>query len=149
MNFTRDNLPKSFQPYQKLIVCSNSLIGGGHIVEVANTLPLIIGKGDKPQIWIQAINNPKTREFVSIVESSISKFPGVQVKEELGELVVSIQGKQVLRVRQISESEASVDAMDLRPIGLNLFGNAQGMNVGGGSFSGNSMSGGGVLLGLG
>jgi hypothetical protein len=149
MNYTRDNLPKSFQPYHKLTVCSNSLIGGGHIVEVSGTLPLIIGKGDKPQIWLQALNNPETKEFILVVENSISKFPSVQVKEIQGFLVVSIQGNEVLRIREVSENEASVDAMDLRPIGLNLYGDVDGMKVGNGSFSRNAMSGGGVLLGLG
>lgn len=149
MTYTRDSLPKSYQPYQKLTVCSNSLVGGGHIVEVSKVLPLIIGKGEKPQIWLQAINNPETKEFILVVENSISKFPSVQVKEINGALVVSIQGKEALRVREISENEASIDVLDLRPIGLNLYGDAHSMNVGGGSFSGNSMSGGGVLLGLG
>lgn len=149
MTYTRNNLPNSFQPYQKLTICSNSLIGGGFIVEVAEALPLIIGKGEKPQVWLQAISNPEKKEFVSIVESSVSKFPGVEVKEVDGALLITIQGKSILRVRAISEENATVDIMDLRPIGLNLFGDENSMNVGGGTFSGNSMSGGGVLLGLG
>lgn len=149
MSYTRDNLPKSFQPYQKLTVCSNSLIGGGHIVEISGTLPVIIGKGEKPQVWLQAINNPETKEFVLIVENSISKFPSVQINEVNGSLVISVQGKKVLSVRETSGDEAIVDALDLRPIGLNLYGDSKSMNVGGGTFSGNAMSGGGVLLGLG
>jgi hypothetical protein len=148
MSYARDNLPKSFQPYQKLTVCSNSLIGGSHIVEISGTLPLIIGKGEKPQVWLQAISNPETKEFVLIVENSISKFPTVQVNEVNGALVISVQGKKVLSVRETSGDEAIVDVLDLRPIGLNLYGDSKGMNGGGGSFSGNAMSGGGVLLGF-
>jgi len=52
-------------------------------------------------------------------------------------------------VHETTEGEAIIDSIDLRPIGLNLYGDSKNMNVGGGSFSGNSMSGGGVLLGFG
>lgn len=149
MTYTRNNLPSSYQPYEKLTICSNSLIGGGHLVELAGALPLIIGYGEKPQVWLQAISNPEKMEFVSIVENSVSKFPAVEVKEIDGSIIITIQGKQVLKVRNVSNSEAIVENMDLRPIGLNLYGDANNMNMPNGSFSGNSMSGGGVLLGLG
>jgi hypothetical protein len=149
MTYTRNNLPSSYQPYEKLTICSNSLIGGGHLVELAGALPLIIGYGEKPQVWLQAFSNPEKMEFVSVVENSVSKFPAVEVKEIDGSIIITIQGKQVLKVRNISNSEAVVENMDLRPIGLNLYGDANNMNMPNGSFSGNSMSGGGVLLGLG
>jgi hypothetical protein len=149
MTYTRNNLPSSYQPYEKLTICSNSLIGGGHLVELAGELPLIIGYGEKPQVWLQAISNPEKMEFVSVVENSVSKFPAVEVKEIDGSIIITIQGKQVLKVRNVSNSEAVVENMDLRPIGLILYGDANNMNMPNGSFSGNSMSGGGVLLGLG
>lgn len=149
MTYTRNNLPSSYQPYEKLTICSNSLIGGGHLVELSGALPLIIGYGEKPQVWLQAFSNPEKMEFVSVVENSVSKFPAVEVKEIDGSIIITIQGEQVLKVRNISNSEAVVENMDLRPIGLNLYGDANNLNMPNGSFSGNSMSGGGVLLGLG
>ncbi|RBO82381.1 hypothetical protein [Marinomonas aquiplantarum] len=149
MTYTRNNLPSSYQPYEKLTICSNSLIGGGHLVELAGALPLIIGYGEKPQVWLQAFSNPEKMEFVSVVENSVSKFPAVEVKEIEGSIIITIQGKQVLKVRNVSNREAVVENMDLRPIGLNLYGDANNMNMPNGSFSGNSMSGGGVLLGFG
>jgi hypothetical protein len=149
MTFTRTAPPTSFRPYQTLVVCSNSLIGGGHIVSVGDVLPLIIGAGDKPQIWLQAISDPKSNGFISVVENSVSTHPAVEVREVGGAIVVSVQGTVVVRVRQVAPDRAEVDSMDLRPIGLNLYGNSSSMNVAGGSFSGNSMSGGGVLIGLG
>ena len=88
-------------------------------------------------------------QFVSIVENSVSKFPAVEVKEINGFLIITIQGKQILKVRNLSNDEAVVENMDLRPIGLNLYGDTHSMSLPNGTFSGNSMSGGGVLLGLG
>tara|TARA_R110001583_G_scaffold191690_1_gene357329 strand:- start:850 stop:1302 length:453 start_codon:yes stop_codon:yes gene_type:complete len=149
VNFTRSNLPKSYQPYENLTICSNKLIGGGHVVAVGDVLPLIIGKGEKPQIWLQALSKPNTKEFISIVENSVSKHPAVEVLEVSGVVIVSIQGTKILSVKSVSEDSAVVESMDLRPIGFNLHGNSSSMSVGGSTFSGNSMGGGGVLIGFG
>lgn len=146
---TRENLPTSYKPYETLVICSNSMLGGGHIVSVGDVLPLVIGKGEKPQIWLQAISNPETKEFVSIIEASVSKHPAVEILEKDGSIEVTIQDSKILLVRAESENKAVVSHLDLRPIGLNLVGNASSLSVGGSTFSGNSMSGGGVLIGFG
>lgn len=146
---TRENLPTSYKPYETLVICSNSMLGGGHIVSVGDVLPLVIGKGEKPQIWLQAINNPETKEFVSIIEASVSKHPAVEILEKDGSIEVTIEDNKILVVRAESENKAVVSHLDLRPIGLNLVGNASSLSVGGSTFSGNSMSGGGVLIGFG
>lgn len=146
---TRENLPSSYSPYEKLVICSNSMLGGGHIVAVGDVLPLVIGKGEKPQIWLQAINNPETKEFVSIIEASVSKHPAVEILETDGSIEVTIQDNKILVVRAESENKAVVSHLDLRPIGLNLVGNASSLSVGGSTLSGNSMAGGGVLIGFG
>ncbi len=146
---TRENLPTSYKPYETLVICSNSMLGGGHIVSVGDVLPLIIGKGEKPQIWLQAISNPETKEFISIIEASVSKHPAVEILEKDGSIEVTIQDSKILVVRAESENKAVVSHLDLRPIGLNLVGNASSLSVGGSTFSGNSMSGGGILIGFG
>jgi hypothetical protein len=146
---TRNNLPENYQPYESLTICSNTLLGGGHVVAVGEVLPIVIGKGTKPQIWLQAMSAPNSKEFVSIIESSVSKHPAVEVIEEEGAIVVTIQGSKVLVVKADSEKSATVSQLDLRPIGLNLFGNKSSLTAGGSHLSGNTMAGGAVLIGFG
>ena len=146
---TRNNLPSSYIPYSTLVICSNTMLGGGHIVAVGEVLPLVIGKGEKPQIWLQAISNPKNNEFVSIIEASVSKHPAVEILEQNGSIEVTIQNNKILIVRAESQDKAVVSQLDLRPIGLNLVGTTASLSVGGTTLSGNSMSGGGVLIGFG
>jgi len=95
------------------------------------------------------MTNPEQKEFVSIIESSVSKHAAVEVIEENGAIVVTIQGSKVLVVSSSSENSAIVSQLDLRPIGLNLFGNESSLTVGGSTFSHNTMAGGGVLIGFG
>ena len=146
---TLDNLPKKFQPYQNLKICSNTLIGGGYLASIGEILPLVIGKGKSPLIWLQALNEIENKKFILIVEESVSKYPNVILTESLGVLSISVQGKQILSIKTINEDSAEVEFLDLRPIGLNLYGNKDTLNIGNSEFSGNSMSGGGILIGLG
>lgn len=145
---TKNSLPKSYVPYASLIVCSNSLLGGGHIVSIGDVLPIVIGRGEKPMIWLQALTKPESKEFVPIVEGSISKHPAVKIYEENDVLKVSVSGTTVLSVRATAENSADVDELDLRPLGFNLHGDSSTLMVGTSKFSGNSMSGGGILIGF-
>jgi len=145
---TRDNLPKNYIPLNKLTVCSNTITGGGNLVAVGDVLPLLIGKGDKPKIWLQALSDTKNNKFVVIVEESISKHPAVKVYEDSGYLNVMISGELILSVKMLDEESVVVEKLDFRPIGLNMHGNSSSLTVGGGLFSGNSMSGGGTLIGF-
>lgn len=146
---SRNSLPTNYQPYDKLTICSNTLLGGGHVIAVGEILPIVIGKGTKPQIWLQAMSAPNSKEFVSIIESSVSKHPAVEVIEMDGSIIINIQGIKVLVVKANSDNSALVSQLDLRPIGLNVYGNQSSLTAGGSTFSGNTMSGGAVLIGFG
>ncbi|MBD2858743.1 hypothetical protein IB286_06930 [Spongiibacter sp. KMU-158] len=147
---TLEKLPDDYVPYETLTICSNKMIGGGHIVSVGGSLPVVIGKGGKPQIWLQALVNPETNEFLPIVEASISTHPAVKVLEKDKLIIVEIQKQKVLSVKTLSKDSAEVTQLDLRPIGLNLIGDTSKLTAGSSTFSRNTMSGGGsVLIGFG
>lgn len=146
---TTRNLPKSYTPYNTLVVCSNTLTGGGHFVAVGDILPVVVGKGDKPKIWLQALTDPKTKEFMTLVEASISKHPAVRVYEDDDTLKITVSGTLVLSIKATGEDSAEIDTLDMRSLGLNLYGTKNELMVGSNTFSGNSMSGGGTLIGFG
>jgi hypothetical protein len=62
---------------------------------------------------------------------------------------VIIANTVVLSVKAIDENSAEIDNLDMRPLGLNLFGTKSELRVGSNTFSGSSMSGGGTLIGFG
>lgn len=146
---TRESLPKSYSPYETLVVCSNTLSGGGHILAIGKVLPVLVGKGEKPQVWLQALSNPDKNEFITIVEASISKHQAVKVFEGNGAINIHAGGTNVLSVRVSSEDSAEIFLLDLRPLGINLHGNNSELKVGNSTFSGNSFAGGGTMIGFG
>ena len=146
---TRENLPATYRPYQQLTLCSNHLIGGGHLIQTGNSLPLLIGMGPTPQVWLQAPIEPSGKAFAPLVAASVSTHPAVSVSTESGALVIYAGGTLVLRVRQVSPQHAEVDELDLRPIGFNIYGNKTSLNAGGMHMSGNTVAGGGTFLAFG
>lgn len=136
-----NELPKGHVPYGLLNFCSNKLRGGVSVLSDQGVLPLVIGKGPKPQIWIQAIEGGEgSRKYVLLVDASISRSPLVRVEEVGSEIVVSINGETILRIEQTGDDEAVVSEIDLRAIGFNVRGNLSELKVGSSTFSNNTIS---------
>lgn len=148
--YSIENLPDGYVALNKLNICSNVLIGGGFAFSLGAILPLIIGKGPVPMIWMQAYDF-KNKKSKILVDGNISKHPEVLVtKPEDGVVEISIiKGVRMLRVKNTGADSSVVSFMDLRPVGLNITGNQNELNVGNSSFSKNTIEGTNVFFGLG
>jgi hypothetical protein len=146
---TTENLPASYKPYQSINFCSNNIIGGGHIFAMGKVLPLLIGVGAKPRIWLQAVSTPGRQEFITVVNDSKSTHPAVSIRTEGKKVIVSVQGRTVLSAESTGEQSVTISELDFRPIGLNVFGNSSSLSLGGMQMSHNTFSGVGVAFGLG
>lgn len=143
---TKTNLPSNYVPYQKLIFCSNVLEGGGNLIEVSGKIPILIGKGKPPLVWLSV---KQKKKFTMAVEASKSNFSGVTAKNIFGGTVVMFKGVVLLSAREITDEEAEVTEVDLRPLGLNIYGDKSGLHVGSTQFSGNHFIGAGTMVGIG
>lgn len=146
---TTANLPTGYKPYQSLRFCSNTISGGGQIFAMGKVLPLLIGVGRSPRIWLQAVAAPGSKEFVTIVADSKAIHPAAEVEVKGNKIVIFVQGKTVLRVEAKDDKSAVVSEVDFRPLGLNVFGNSTRLNLGGMQLSQNTFAGVGVAFGLG
>lgn len=146
---TTENLPTNYQPYQSLSFCSNSIIGGGHIFAMGKVIPLLIGVGPHPRVWLQAVAAPGSKDFVTIVSDSKSTHPAVHVMVEGNTVIVSVGGRTVLTAEARDTQSAVVSEVDFRPLGLNVFGSSTGLSLGGMQLSNNTFSGVGIAFGLG
>lgn len=146
---TTDKLPQRYKPYQRINFCSNIIIGGGHIFALGKVLPLVIGVGKKPRIWLQAVSTPGSKNFVTVVNDSKSMHPAVHISIEGRKVIVSVQGRTVLNAEATGEKSVTISELDFRPIGLNAFGDSSSLSLGGMQLSHNTFSGVGVAFSLG
>jgi len=146
---TLNNKPKSYVPFDNLTICSNTLTGGSNLVAVGDFLPLLIGQGEVPQVWLLALADANRNLFVPVVEANISKHHAVKVFEEDGCINVVVGDDNVLKVKKKTNEHAVVTEIDLRPIGLNIHGTEEKLWAGNGSFKNSGFGGGGTFIGFG
>jgi len=146
---TKDNMPKSYKPFNELILCSNKIIGGSNIVSMGEVIPIILGQGDKPMIWLQAVADLKGKTFTTVVEGSISMHPAIKVLQVEDALEVSIGNITILKIKSSEKGSASVEKLDLRPLGINMFGDNTKLQAGGMTLTGNTFQGVGTAIALG
>ncbi|KQE85283.1 hypothetical protein [Acinetobacter lactucae] len=149
--FTFKNLPDNYLPLEKLTICSNKIVGGGFPFSLGEGLPIIIGGGNNPNVWIQALTNSHVKNLTLIVDENISKAKEISVvKPTNGVIEVYYKSTiKILRVKSNGERSATISHLDLRPIGLNITGTPLKLNIGGSSFSNNTVKGTNVFVGLG
>lgn len=145
INYTTN--PVGYIPYEKITICSNTLIGGGNLISVGDIKPLFIGKGETPKIWLRAVSNLKNKEFVEIVTASEQNFPSVKVINRNNEIRILAENTVVLRAIYNSDS-IEILKLDLRPLGLNVFGDKNGLITPQMTLTNNTFEGAGALLGI-
>lgn len=146
---TRSNLPEGFQPYDKLTLCSNILAGGGHLLEAQGALPIVIGKGPLPLVWLQAPTDTQGKEFILLVAASVASHPAISVSQSASGVSVFAGGAPILNVYAPNNTEAVVDKLDLRPLGYNIHGDSRGLVAGGMKLARNTAAGSQVLISFG
>ena len=149
--FTLKDLPENYKSLDSLTICSNKVIGGGFPFSLGEGLPLIVGAGKDPMVWIQAVDDPKSKALILVVDENISTVKEISVtKPEQGVIEIYFKGTtRILRVKQLGEKTAVISSLDLRPLGLNIVGNQDGLSIGSSSFSRNTFQGASVFIGLG
>tara|TARA_R110002072_G_scaffold301624_1_gene481780 strand:- start:2091 stop:2531 length:441 start_codon:yes stop_codon:yes gene_type:complete len=145
--YTKTRKPKGYFPYEKLIICSNTLLGGGLAFEVSGQIPLWIGKGEKPKVWLSSISF--TGKSLPLVEKSKPAVANISSFEEDGATGFAINGEVILRIENYSKDKCEVTKMNLFPIGLPVKGDKFGLEIGGSTFSRNTFNGAAVMFGLG
>lgn len=140
-------LPANYVPLEILDICSNKIMGGGHLLGINNYPPLLIGSGPTPIIWLNA-RTPKGDWVPLIVENlSYHKLIIVETNLKGKKTIIKVNDTILLSSKMSYEDECIVDKLDFRPIGFNLFGNTEKLNIGGSQFIKNTFQGMNFMVG--
>lgn len=143
-------LPAQYVGFDELNFCSN-LFRNVVIPLGINGQPLVlIGKGAPPQVWLAAPSQPNASTWVYVVKESRASNPGIAVNWSAAtqQLSVDVAQTSVLTVRIESAERATVVALNLRPLGLDVVGSPSGIMIGTNQFAHNSVIGSRVGLNL-
>jgi hypothetical protein len=126
-------VPEGYQPFRELELCSNTLqnVLVPIAVDRAPVFLVGLGQGPLPRVWLAARTDPSGWMFV--VQANRPSSTSIRViSDAIGSSVkVVVGGKNVAFVTKESEERVRVDFLDLRPLGLDVSGTAEGLRVGG------------------
>jgi len=141
-NLINITLPEDYSPYPTLILCSNTLVNVPVPLMIYNKPVLLVGRGYIPLIWLSAPIHPASNQWVYILEGNkpvINSVSVAQLVKERG-ISISIGSIEVLRAFRESNEISKITLLDLRPIGLNLFGNEEILSVATNTLVGNTFN---------
>ncbi|MCK0114662.1 hypothetical protein [Gelidibacter sp. F63206] len=140
--------PKNYKRLQILDVCSNKIIGGGSVMGIDNFAPLLIGDGNLPKVWLYAKVSKNSWTPLIVENESLHTDLHITINEQEREVIIKIKDVIILNVVKIEDGHCEIRHLELRPIGLNLYGNQQALRVANSTFAGNIYNGISFMVGF-
>jgi len=160
MKEDKPKLPEDYTPFDRLYLCGNYLENVQVPFVIKHKVPLLIGKGDIPLIWLRGpakkdekvwidmvVKNEKIQERATVGTVDVSWDN--ELKKEKKMVYVLINDKVIIQVIKRSEEEAVVLNLDLTPIGFNIYGNPNKLIVGTNTFTHNNFKNLWSMIGIG
>lgn len=138
-----NNIPADYMPYSELVFCSNTLKDVRIPITVNNFPVFLLGKslkGHKVMVWLAAPLNKEATQWQYVVEGRKANSPHTNVITKHGTLRVHIGSTLVLEAQEMSTDKAVVRRVDLRPLGLSVFGNEMELHVASQTLANNSFT---------
>ena len=148
---TEIDLPKEFVAFEELGFCSNTLQNCKIPIVIDEKPILLVGKGDQPQIWLWGLVDQKTKRLVQIVSSNVVRILTAPIKVERAKdsTYVKLNETIIIKAVKLSDEKATIEQIDMRPLGFNIHGTSSTLNVGTNVMAGNRMVGGRAFIALG
>ena len=144
-----DSLPTGYKQPDKLIIASNKLNNVKAILEINGFLPILIGDGDKPRVWLYIPANKEGTEWYPLIKDNFSTNPKVLVMESESSVTIATPHGNVLECAKEKDGLINVRKLDLRPFGLDFVAEGESIKFMGGTFTNNTFTNVGVMLGVG
>lgn len=124
-------VPKNYQPPHKLVLCGNTLINVHIPFKLDGGVPLLIGANAEPQIWLNARPPKPGMPWLPLIRQNRTLHDAVKVSGiGTGSITVEAQGATVLVIAKQQDGTFEVTTLDLRPMGLNIYGDSTELTVG-------------------
>ena len=144
-----DSLPSQYEPFNQIEIGTNSLTNVEVLFSLNDNVPLLIGFGKEPRIWLSIPADPKGGKWQKLVRDSKSLHPKVKVIRKDGSIVIDTPDGAVLNVKKLSETMVKVVLINLRPFGINIHGDENSLMVMNSNLVGNSFVNVKVMVGIG
>jgi len=143
-----DSLPPQYQPFNEIDIGTNSIVNGEVLFALNDNVPLLIGFGEIPRIWLSVPADAKGDKWHTLVRDNKSLHPKVKVVKGDDNIIIDTPDGVVLFVKKI-DRKAKVISINLRPFGINIYGDEKSLTVMNSNLTGNKFNNVKVMIGIG
>lgn len=144
-----ENLDKSYQNYsifKELIVCSNRLINTQHIFQSSiGWSPLVIRRSQSNEvlIWLSTVlpsSNGNEIKYIELIKNNLIQNNDQRVGLDVSSygFCISLDSTVICEAGDVDENSLEIFKLDLRPIGINIYGDHSKLNFNGSIMSRNT-----------
>jgi len=135
-----DSLPTGYQPPERLVFASNNLNNVKAILEINGSLPILIGDGERPRIWLYIPANKEGTEWYPLIKDNFSTNPKVLVMGDKNSVTIATPQGNALECQKRTDGVIEVSKLDLRPFGLDFVAAGNSIKFMGNTFTNNSFT---------
>lgn len=117
-----DSLPSNYRAPKNVDLFGNTLRNVKIIISINGVVPILVGDGKKPRIWIQAPSNAEGTEWYPLIRDNLSSVPQILVLGNDKTTKISTPNGVILEAEKCNDGSISIKKFDLRPFGINIYG---------------------------
>lgn len=143
------SLDKSYEnqsEYDTVVFCSNIVKNTPYLIERSIPVeeikvkwhPIVLRKGVKPRLWLSALTNQNGQTaYINLIKDSEPCHPEIGMENTEHGFQVTLKSTSEVLVEAGDHSESSIEilTLNLRPIGLNIYGDYKELKIGSNSFA--------------
>ncbi|MEL4247745.1 hypothetical protein [Shewanella xiamenensis] len=135
-----DSLPSNFKPPRKMNIGTNSFHNTTALLNFKGYVPILIGEGDNPHIWINIPANQDGSEWYPLVKDNFSTNQSVIVIKGDNSVKVTTPEGVIIDCEIKNDRSIYVKKLNLKPFGINVYADENSMNIMGTSFTSSGFS---------
>lgn len=144
-----DSLPAGYIEPDKLEIASNKLENVKAILEVNGSIPILIGDGERPRVWLYIPANEEGTEWYPLIKDNFSTNPKILVITNDHSITIATPHGNILESEKRKDGVIEIKKLDLRPVGLDFLAEKDYINFMGNTFTRNTFKNVRVMFGVG
>lgn len=144
-----DDLPSSYKAPKKLMLGTNTLENVNLLLSFNGFVPILIGDGKKPRVWINIPANREGSEWYPLVKDNFSTNDKVIILESENSIEITTPDGIVLECYKLDDGTVDVKRLNLKPFGLNVVADENRLTVMNQTFTSSGFKNVGTMIGIG
>lgn len=145
----QDSLPSNYKAPLKIEIGTNNLENVNLLLSFNGFVPLLIGDGENPRIWLNIPSNKEGTEWYPLIKDNFSTNPKVIVIEKGNSVKVTTPDGVVIECVKKTDGTIEVKSLNLRPFGLDVEADSKMLKVMNQTFTSSGFKNLGTMIGIG